>query len=334
MNNILAEDFGNNFAAYNGDCMDVTNGIPTGSIDYHIFSPPFNSLYTFSDSERDLSNCRTYEEFAEHYRFVSAELFRVLKPGRLMSVHCMNLPLSKQATGDISLHDFRGDIIQLHQQDGFLYHSEVGIWKDPVNAMWRSKAIGLLHKQVAKDSAMSRMGLMDYLVTFRKPGDNPDPIEGLFTDFVGEQSNEDFLDFCKSEYAARAVKYGKLENITKKGMTWDDFVSVMIWQRYASPVWMDIEFGETLQGKSARDAKDERHISPLQLQVIERALQLWTLPGDTVFDPFGGIGSTGYVALKRGRKAILSELKASYYEQLVRNLHNAEVESGQLAMFA
>ncbi len=333
MVNVIAQDFGKDWGAYHADCMDVLGSIPSDCIDFHIFSPPFNSLYTFSDSDRDVSNNKTYEEFAEHYRYISAALYRVLKPGRLMSVHCMNLPLSKQATGDISLKDFRGDIIRLHEADGFLYHSEVGIWKDPVNAMWRSKAIGLLHKQVAKDSAMSRMGLMDYLCTFRKPGINPDPIEGLLTEFVGEMSNSEFIDFCRSEYANRAVKYGKLENVTKKAMTFEDFVSIMIWQRYASPVWMDIDFGKTLQGHSAREAADERHIAPLQIQVIERALQLWTMPGDTVLSPFMGIGSEGYVALKTGRKFIGAELKASYYGQAVRNLQAAEVMAGQLAMF-
>lgn len=333
MTQILGQEFGNNFSAYHGDCIEVLRGLPDNSVDFHIFSPPFASLYVFSNSDRDIGNCRTYEEFSEHYAFISAELYRVLKPGRLMSVHCMNLPQSKQSTGNISLKDFRGDIIRMHETDGFLYHSEVGIWKDPVNAMWRSKAIGLLHKQVAKDSAMSRMGLMDYLCTFRKPGDNPDPIEGLLEEYVGDMSNEEFVEFCRGEFRLREQKYAMLDNDLGRNMDFDTFVSIMIWQRYASPVWMDIEFGKTLQGHSAREEKDERHIAPLQLQVIERAVQLWTLPGDIVLDPFGGIGSTAYVALKMGRKAIMAELKASYYGQMVKNLHMAETESSQIRLF-
>lgn len=312
---ILGQEFGKNFAAYHADCVDLLRGIPSDSIDYHLFSPPFASLYTYSASDRDLGNSATYEEFSAHYHFVAHELYRVLKPGRLMSVHCMNLPLSKQSFGEIALRDFRGDLIRLHQSGGFLYHSEVCIWKDPVTAMQRTKALGLLHKQIRKDSSMSRQGIPDYLVTFRKTGDNPNPISHTPEQFPVER-----------------------------------------WQRYASPIWVttrgvddegfaicsgetdgtrngSINPSDTLQRESAREDKDERHIAPLQLQVIERAIRLWTNPGDTVLDPFGGIGSTGYVAVKMQRRAILAELKASYYGQMVRNLHAAETEAGQTAMF-
>lgn len=314
MTQILGQEFGNNFAAYHCDCVDMIRGLPSDSVDFHIFSPPFASLYTYSNSDRDLGNSRTYEEFSEHYRYVASELYRVLKPGRLMSVHCMNLPTSKERDGYIGIQDFRGDLIRLHQRDGFIYHSEVTIWKDPVTAMQRTKALGLLHKTIRKDSAMSRQGIPDYLVTFRKPGDNPDPIPHEPHEFPVER-----------------------------------------WQRYASPVWVTtrgvddegfaicsgesdgtadgtVNPSDTLQRESAREDKDERHICPLQLPVIERAVKLWTKVGDTVCSPFAGIGSEGYVALKLGRRFIGAELKASYYGQCVRNLHAAEIEAGQVAM--
>jgi len=284
-------------AIYLADCVEVAAQLPTNSIHYSISSIPFASLYTYSNSERDLGNCRTYSEFYEHFSFMVKEWFRVMMQGRLVSIHCMNLPTSKQNHGYIGLQDFRGDIIKMFQQEGFIYHSEVCIWKDPVIAMQRTKALGLLHKQIKKDSAMSRQGIPDYLVTFRKPGDNPEPVS---------HTNESF--------------------------------PVAIWQRYADPVWVttneleedgffkltqDINPSETLQKQSAREEKDERHICPLQLRVIERGINLWSNPGDVVYDPFGGIGSTGYVALKNGRKTIMSELKESYYRQNVLNCQSA-----------
>lgn len=273
------------FAAYNGDCVEVARGLPDNSVDFIIFSPPFASLYTYSNSDRDMGNSKNYAEFADHYRFLSLELMRVLKPGRLMSVHCMNLPTSLQHHGYIGIQDFRGDLIRWHQQDGFIYHSEVCIWKDPVTAMQRTKALGLLYKQLRKDSAMSRQGIPDYLCTFRKPGINPEPV-------------------------------------TKDS---DDF-PVGLWQRYASPVWHDINPSDTLQKESAREDKDERHIAPLQLEVIQRAVELWTNPGDLVFSPFLGIGSELYVSLQLGRRGVGSELKPSYYRQAVANLQSAERE--------
>jgi DNA modification methylase len=278
------------YSLYHGDNIEVIQGIPTDSIDYILYSPPFSSLYTYSASPRDLGNCRGEEEFFAHYRFLSQELMRVLKPGRLMSIHCMLLPRSKSMHGVIGLYDFRGDLIRHHQEDGLIFHSEVTIWKDPVVAMQRTKALGLLYKQLRKDSAMSRQGIPDYLVTMRKPGVNPDPV-------------------------------------TKDT---DDF-SLDLWQRYASPVWMDINPSRTLQRTSARDEKDERHIAPLQLDVIERGIRLWTNPGDVVLDPFAGIGSTGYCAVQMGRKFVGIELKDSYYRQAESNL--LEASQGQ-ALFA
>lgn len=283
---VIDQAEGNGWTAYQGDCVEVTKGIPDRSIHYTIFSPPFASLYTYSNSDRDMGNCRTHSEFYEHFAFLVKELLRVTVPGRLLSFHCMNLPTSKARDGYIGITDFRGLLIRMFQDAGWIYHSEVVIWKDPVTAMQRTKALGLLHKTIRSDSAMSRQGIPDYLVTMRKPGMNPEPISHTSDEFP-----------------------------------------VSLWQRYASPVWMDINPSDTLQGRSAREEKDEKHICPLQLEVIRRALKLWTNPGDVVLTPFGGIGSEGYVALEERRKACLIELKRSYYEQAIRNLANAEPEA-------
>jgi len=279
------------YALYNGDSAEILKGIPSDSIHYSIFSPPFASLYTYSNSERDLGNCRTTTEFYTQFKFIVAELFRVLMPGRLLSFHCMDLPLSKERDGIIGIRDFRGELIKLFEDAGFVLHSQVCIWKDPVTAMQRTKAIGLLHKQLKKDSCMSRQGIPDYLVTMRKPGVNTEPVT---------HTNESF--------------------------------PVEIWQRYASPIWTDINPSDTLQASSARDEKDERHICPLQLTVIRRALNLWTNPGDTVLTPFLGIGSEAFVALQLGRKAIGIELKPSYYNQAVKNCASV-VASEQMSLW-
>lgn len=272
-----------NFRIILGDCVEVLNDADSDSIHYSIFSPPFSSLYTYSNSERDMGNCKTDDEFMRHFGFLVKELFRVTMPGRLLSFHCMNLPTSKQNHGYIGIRDFRGDLIRLFEQAGFIYHSEVVIWKDPVTAMQRTKALGLLHKQIKKDSCMSRQGIPDFLVTMRKPGLNEEPCT---------HTNDTF--------------------------------PVSLWQRYASPVWMDINPSNTLQHRSAREHKDERHICPLQLEVIERAINLWTNEGDTVLSPFAGIGSEGYVSLSMGRKFFGVELKESYFNQAVLNLKAAE----------
>jgi len=280
---------GEDWTLYLADCVDVTRELPDNSLHYSIFSPPFSSLYTYSASERDLGNCRDLDTFIAHFGFLVKELHRAMMPGRLVSFHCMNLPTSKVKHGVIGLQDFRGDLIRLFEQHGFIYHSEVVIWKDPVTAMQRTKALGLLHKQLKKDSCMSRQGVPDYLVTMRKAGDNP-------------------------------------ERVTH---TADDF-PVELWQNYASPVWMDINPNETLQFRSAREHADERHICPLQLEVIRRALKLWTNPGDLVYSPFAGIGSEGFCALQAGRRFVGAELKRSYWEQASRNLPRAREEQGLL----
>lgn len=275
---VIDQAIGERYALYNGDSAELLKGLGDNSIHYSIFSPPFASLYTYSNSERDLGNCRTTEEFYAQFKYIVEDLYRVLIPGRLISFHCMDLPLSKERDGVIGLRDFRGELIRLFESCGFILHSQVCIWKDPVTAMQRTKAIGLLHKQLKKDSCMSRQGIPDYLVTMRKPGENPEPVT---------HTNESF--------------------------------PVAVWQKYASPIWMDINPSDTLQHTSARDEKDERHICPLQLTVIRRALNLWTNPEDIVLTPFLGIGSESYVALEMGRRTIGIELKPSYFQQAVKN---------------
>lgn len=286
-------DSGDMWRMVNGDCVEGVREIESDSIGYTIFSPPFASLYTYSASERDMGNCKDDDEFFAHFDYLIGELMRVTMPGRLVSFHCMNLPTSKARDGVIGIRDFRGHLIAAFERHGWIFHSEVCIWKDPVTAMQRTKALGLLHKQIVKDSAMSRQGIPDYLVTMRKPGDNRVPCSGEFTEFVG-------TDFHAS---------GKNKSID-------------IWQRYASPVWMDINPSRTLQKGSAREEKDERHICPLQLDVIERGLQLWSMPGDIVLSPFAGIGSEGHCAVRMDRRFIGIELKESYYRQAVANLRN------------
>ena len=281
---------GDGWNVHLGDCVDVVSILASDSIGYSIFSPPFASLYTYSASDRDMGNCRTHDDFYKHFRFLVDELYRVMMPGRCLSFHCMNLPTSKARDGVIGLKDFRGELIRLFTDVGFIFHSEVCIWKDPVTAMQRTKAIGLLWKQIKKDSTISRQGIPDYLVTVRKPGLNLEPVSHTPEEFP-----------------------------------------VQMWQKYASPVWMDINPSDTLQKESAREEKDERHICPLQLQVIQRGLELWSNPGDLVLSPFTGIGSEGFMAVKMGRRFVGAELKESYWKQAVANLRAAErSETGSL----
>ncbi len=301
---------GEGFTAHLGDSVTGLQQLASDSVHFSIFSPPFASLYTYSASSRDLGNCRTHAEFYEHFQFIVKELYRVLMPGRLVSFHCMNLPKSKERDGVIGISDFRGDLIRMFEAQGFIYHSEVCIWKDPVTAMQRTKAIGLLHKQIMKDSCMSRQGIPDYLVTMRKPGVNPERVAGKLTNYAGEEGTGPTGGAVASE-DGEVIANAETRN------------SIEIWQRYASPVWMDINPSDTLQKESAREDDDERHICPLQLQVIERAMQLWTNPGDLVLSPFMGIGSEGHVALKMRRRFEGFELKESYFNQAVRNLRSA-----------
>lgn len=287
--NCLDQTIGEGFALYHGDCIEVLKGLPDASIDYSIFSPPFSSLYVYSNSPRDMGNCRNDREFFEHFEFLIAELARVMKPGRDVSFHCMLLPTSKVRHGYIGLSDFRGELIRAFQRHDFIFHSEVVIWKDPVTAMQRTKALGLLHKTVRENSSMARQGVPDYLVTVRMPGDSE----------------------VRVKHDAREYPVDK-------------------WQKIASPIWTDINPNETLQYASAREFEDERHIAPLQLEVIRRGVELWTNPGETVLSPFAGIGSEGYVSLQLGRRFIGIELKASYFRQASLNLANALRENGDL----
>lgn len=280
---------GDNWTLHLGDCVDVVADIPDDSIHYTVFSPPFASLYTYSASDRDMGNCADYEEFVKHFAYLVKDMYRVTMPGRLLSFHCMNLPTSKTHHGYIGIRDFRGELIRLFESEGWIFHSEVCIWKDPVTAMQRTKALGLLYKQLRKDSAMSRQGIPDYLVTMRKPGENPDPVT---------KTHEGF--------------------------------PVGVWQRYASPVWMDINPSDTLTFRSAREEEDERHICPLQLDVIKRAIELWSNPGDMVLSPFAGIGSEGYMALQLGRRFVGAELKRAYWQQAAANLGQAKAAMGDL----
>jgi DNA modification methylase len=287
--NCIAQDSGESFTIYNGDCVEVLRGLPDNSIHYSIFSPPFASLYTYSNSPRDMGNCRTNEEFFEHFAFLVEELKRVMRPGRNVSFHCMLFPASKERDGFIGLKDFRGDLIRAFQAQGFIFHAETVIWKDPVTQMQRTKALGLLHKSVRENSAMCRMGIPDYLVTMRAPGEQLDRVTHTREDYPVDR-----------------------------------------WQKVASPVWMDINPSDTLQYQSARESDDEKHICPLQLEVIRRGVELWTNPGDIVLSPFAGIGSEGYVSVQMGRRFIGVELKESYYRQAAANLKNAIRVNGEL----
>ncbi|TCL35627.1 DNA modification methylase [Anaerospora hongkongensis] len=307
------------FAIYNGDCVEIARSLPDNSVHYSIFSPPFASLYTYSNSDRDMGNCSSDGEFFEHFRYLIRELYRVIMPGRLVSFHCMNLPTSKTHHGYIGIRDFRGDLIRAFEAEGWIYHSEVCIWKDPVIAQQRTKALGLLHKQIVKDSAMSRQGIPDYLVTMRKPGINLEAIAGEFEEFVGSG-----LDVSREAYDQHAAK---VRGSGREPWPFEMWRSVSVWQKYASPVWMDINPNNTLQYRSARDEKDEKHICPLQLEVIARGIELWSNPGDIVFSPFAGIGSEGYQAIKMDRQFVGVELKESYYKISVNNLRAAVQES-------
>lgn len=281
---------GREWALYNSDCIEVLAGFPEGLIDLAIFSPPFSDLFVYSDSERDMGNCGSHNEFMEHYRYFSENLYRAMKPGRIVCVHCTDLPTRKGRDGFIGLHDFGGDLIKAHQAAGFVYHARCTIWKDPVVEMQRTKALGLLYKQLKKDSAMSRVGMPDYMLFFRKDEPNPEPITHTPDDLPVEQ-----------------------------------------WQELASPVWMTVRQGNVLNGRMARGEEDERHICPLQLDVIDRCLTLYSNPGDLVLDPFNGIGSTGYQALKMRRRYLGIELKPEYAAQAAKFL--AEADASQETLF-
>lgn len=297
------------YAIYHGDSCEVIRAIPSESIGFGVHSPPFEGLYKFSNFDRDISN-NDGPGFWEHYQFLIAELLRVTKPGRIHAVHVMQLPTSKIRHGHIGMRDFRGEVIRAYEDAGWIFHSEVCIWKDPVVAQQRTKSIRLLHKQIVKDSTISGQGLADYIVSFRKPGDNAEPVSQCFDRYSGTDEPD------RAKYTTPT-----------DGRNW---YSIEVWQRYASPVWMDINQTRTLQYRGGRDEKDEQHISPLQLDVIERCIDLWSNPGDTVLTPFLGIGSEVYCAVQMGRKGIGCELKPSYFAQAKRNMESAMRGNGEL----
>ena len=286
------------FTAIHGDCVEEVAKLPDNSIDFSIFSPPFAELYVYSDDIRDMGNCQDYEEFFVHFQFLVKELARVIKSGRLVAVHCMDLPAMKGKDGYIGLKDFSGMLIQAFEKEGFIYHDRVTIWKSPVVEMTRTKSIGLLHKTIKKDSSLSRTGIPDYILVFRNAGDNLVPI----THQDKDENKENYLP-------------------------------VNLWQKYAEPVWYDINYSDTLQYTSAREEKDEKHICPLQLDTIRRCLHLWSNEGDTVLSPFGGIGSEGYESLRLNRNYIGVELKESYHKQMQRNLKRMIAEKMQPKLF-
>lgn len=278
-----------NATLINGDCIEQISNVQDESVGLIVFSPPFADLYTYSDDFRDMGNSKNYNEFKEHFSYLVPELYRVLKSGRNVAVHCMDLPIQKGKEGVIGLRDFSGLILQLFSEAGFMYHSRITIWKNPVIEMQRTKALGLLHKQVKKDSTMSRAGIPDYVLIFRKDGERNDPVH------------------CN--------------------------ISVDTWQKWASPVWMDIDYGDTLNAAPGRDEKDEKHICPLQLPTIERLIGLYSNENDIIFTPFMGIGSEVYQAIKMNRKAIGIELKKSYYETAINNIKNITEQQNQQQLF-
>ena len=300
------------YSIYCGDSCQVIKDLPDESVGFIVYSPPFAELYSYSDADEDMGNSRTYKEFFEHYRYLARELFRVLMPGRLHAIHCMDLPMFKSKGEDIGLKDFPGDIVRMMKKIGFVPFSHHCIWKDPLIAATRTKAIGLAHKQIVKDSAFCRMGTADYIWAFRKPGENPKPIEhpeGL-TEYPGSTPIPSNLD-----------RFNFIHPIT--GEPWSPKTnkrSHWIWQKIASPVWMDIRQGRVLPYKAGRDKDDQKHVCPLQLDTIERCLILWSAPGDIVLSPFMGCGTEVYVAVGMGRKGVGIELKLSYWKQARANL--------------
>lgn len=286
MTSIINQVTDGEFTAIHGDCVEAIRELPSASVGFSIFSPPFSHLFIYSDSERDMGNAANDAEFLEHYRFLVKELYRVTKPGRLCAVHCSDLPRTKSTHGEVALYDLPGDIRAVHEAEGWTYHSRVTIWKDPVVEMQRTKALGLLHKQLLKDSSRSRVGMPDYLLIFRKTPDDEKAV-----DKVGHDAKDFPVD---------------------------------LWQQWASPVWMDIDQTDVLNVRIARDDKDEKHLCPLQLDLIDRAIRLWSNPGDVVLSPYMGVGSEGWGALRAGRKFVGVELKEAYFKQAVRNLSDAD----------
>jgi len=313
--NVIDNDINDIRALYCGDTVEILPTLKSNSVHYTLFSPPFSSLYVYSNSTRDMGNCKSDEEFYNHFKLIIPELYRVTMHGRLVSFHCMQIPAMKERDGYIGLKDFRGDLIRLFQEVGFIFHSEVLVWKDPLLEVTRTKAHGLMHKQLCKDSAKCRNGLPDYIITMKKPGENPEPVsrDRGFEYYIGEKKNE---PLNKKNDVPGLNKY-----------------SHNVFRTYADPIWHDIRQTNTLNKKGAREEKDERHICPLQLDTIARCIEYWTNTNDIVLSPFMGIGSEGYQAIAMNRRFIGIELKESYYKCAVKNITRVETGHKQMDLF-
>lgn len=307
------------YAAYLGDCMELLPTLRSESVHLSVYSPPFAGLYQYSSSERDLSNCRDYPEFLEHYRFVVAELARVTMPGRMTAVHCMDVPTGNTGHGD-GLRDFPGDIIRLHEPLGFQYAARYHVWKEPLGVRNRTMAKGLTHRTVVEDSSRCSVASADYVLVFRRKGENPIPIEhptGL-TEYFG----------------AREVPHELQRYLDWSGNQIENRYSHWIWRQYASAFWDDVRLDRVLPFRDAHDEEDEKHVHPLQLDVIDRCLTLWSNSDETVLTPFMGVGSEVYSAIRRGRRGIGIELKSSYYRQAVKNLESVRTEASTPDLFS
>lgn len=315
---VLTQNITPDWAIYNGDCIEVMQALPPDTVHLSVYSPPFAGLYQYSSSERDLSNSRNYDEFMAHYGYVISELHRITMPGRMTLVHCMDVPRSNSGKGD-ALMDFPGDIIRLHEQHGWHYNARYHIWKEPLTVRNRTMTKGLAHRTIVEDGTRCSVASADYLLAFRRSGENPVPVEhpvGLL------------------EYAGERVPPREILGYRGwQGKQTENRFSHWVWRQYASAFWDDVRLDRVLPFRAARDEEDEKHVHPLQLDVIDRAVTLWSNPGEVVFTPFMGVGSEVYGAVKLGRKGVGAELKPSYYRQAVKNLQAIRDDADQNALF-
>ena len=315
---VIDQTITDKYALYHGDCIPIMENMPKETIDISIYSPPFGGLYHYSSSERDLSNCKDYKEFFIHYEFVVKEIFRLTKPGRMTCVHCMDVPSGN--SGIDNLTDFPGDIIRLHDKHGFKYIARYSVWKEPLGVRNRTMAKNLAHKTIVEDSSRCSVASADYLLVFRRTGENKNPIAhptGL-TEYAGER------EIPQELFKFKNWPGNQIENR----------YSHWIWRQYASSFWDDVRIGRVLPFKESRDDKDEKHVHPLQLDVIERCIILWSNPGEVVWTPFMGVGSEVYGAVMNNRKGIGAELKESYYQQSVKNMARIEIKTNeQMSLF-
>lgn len=309
-------DVENGIAVYNTDCVELAKSLPDNSIDFSIYSPPFSSLFVYSDNVRDMGNTLSHDDFMVQYEFLIKEMARITRAGRLTAIHCIDLPLFKGKDGLSGLRDWQGEIIRIHEKHGFNFHSRITIWKDPVIEMQRTKAQGLLYKTLCSDATKTRQGMADYIIVLRKTIEDETYVKI-------ESKKEKFYDYAGCSTIDEPY-------LVKNQEEYDYRYSINVWQRYASPVWFDIRQTNTLNTKQAKEDKDNKHICPLQLDVIERCIALWTNPNELVFSPFTGIGSEGYQAIKQGRKFVGSELKEAYFNVAVNNLKDAVSEKKSL----